>query len=332
METFKIEFSYLNLKIMKKIHTILLIFSFLIFSCKNDKLKIENSTNQIEEVSKTEVKTTQNDCPNHILKNKVNNLNISILLDLSDRIDNKKYPNQSMPYFKRDLGYIKTISNSFVEHVSKKKLIMMSDKIQIYFEPEPLDATINEKAKILKTYFDKNLKSESIKNFQKNYETIPQEIYSLAQKDANYIGSDIWRFFKDKAKRYCLNDCSRNILIILTDGYMYHKDSKFKENNLTSYITPEYLRNSKLSTSGWKEKIQNDKFGYIPASFDLKDLEVLVLGIVNHDNEKNPFGRDVIEQYWSDWFVSMGIKKYEILGAELPSNLESSISKFILNK
>ena len=50
------------------------------------------------------------------------NINISLLLDLSDRIDSSLYPNPSMEYYKRDLGYITSVANAFEFHVKKKKI------------------------------------------------------------------------------------------------------------------------------------------------------------------------------------------------------------------
>ena len=46
--------------------------------------------------------TAQNNIPS--------NLNISVLLDLSDRIDTIKYSNPSMEFYQRDLGYLKSVA------------------------------------------------------------------------------------------------------------------------------------------------------------------------------------------------------------------------------
>lgn len=304
---------------------IILSVLFCIISCKRDKIE--------EQQTKVKITKEKNDsnCPKYLLKNKNNNLNISILLDLSDRINEKKYPNSTMEYYQRDLGYINTITNSFLEHIQKKKLVLMNDNIQVYFEPQPKDITINKKSKDLMTSFTKNLTKNLITNTKERYESLPKEIYDLARKNKAYLGSDTWRFFKDKVKRYCIKKCNRNILVILTDGYMFHVDTKLKENNKTSYITPKTLRALKLNNSKWENTIKEKELGFIPATKDLTDLEVLVIGIVNHDKKQNPYGKEVIHKYWSNWFDAMGVKKYEIYGAELPSNIQSTIQKFILN-
>ena len=322
------KYFYLNRNIMKSFkYTIIPFLGFLLFSfsCKNNEKKEEElSTIQANKVTKAT-------CSNHILKNKQNNLNISILLDLSDRIDEQKYPNPTMEYFKRDLEYINTIATSFSHHVQQKKLVLVHDKIQIYLEPEPSDFTINKKSQELKTIFTRELTKESLENTSKNYKKMPEEIYSLAKKEEKYLGSDTWRFFKDKVKRYCVDTCNRNILIILTDGYMYHEHTKIKEQNKRSYVTPSVLRNLGLNKSNWVQKMNEKNIGFIPATSALNDLEVLVLGIENHDKKRNPYGKEVLEKLWANWFKEMGVKRFEIYGADLPTHMEKTISNFILH-
>tara|TARA_R110001606_G_scaffold376284_1_gene534899 strand:- start:168 stop:626 length:459 start_codon:yes stop_codon:yes gene_type:complete len=152
----------------------------------------------------------------------------------------------------------------------------------------------------------------------------------LAIEDNSYVGSDTWRFFKNKIKDYCIDDNYRNILVILTDGYIFHKNSKIEEDNKTSYLTPQTIRKFKLNTGNWQEKIEKENFGFIPATENLQNLEILVLGI-NPDN-KNSYEQDVIEKYWSDWFNSMKVNKYESKNASLPSNMDKIIKDFILKE
>ncbi len=300
-------------------------FFFLLLSCKND-----NDVKQVEEeINHEQMSTLKVDCPDYMFKNKANNLNVSILLDLSDRIDELKYPNPTMEYVNRDLGNINTIASNFIQHVQQKKIVLMNDEIQIYFEPEPQDQTINQKSKELRVSFSKNISKESIEKARQNYKKIPKEIYQLAKKEGKYLGSDTWRFFKDKVKRYCIDTCHRNILIIFTDGYMYHEHTKIKEANKRSYITPSVIRNLGLNKSDWKHRIEAKNIGFLPATDQLNDLEVLVIGLENHD-KKNPYGQDVLHFFWKAWLEDMGVKKYEIYGADLPIHMEKTISSFIL--
>ena len=298
---------------MKNIFTIItLSFLFLIiFSCKkeSDKEKIEVST----KIPASE------------------DYNISILLDLSDRISLKKNPNPTMEYYQRDLGYIKSVSEAFTQHLKSKRIRQINDKMQLFFNPEPLDPSINTIAKNLRISITKNNASRDLLNsINSNYASQTSKIYESAIKDNNYIGSDIWSFFDSKVKDQCVEKGYRNILIVLTDGYMFHKSTIMKEGNRTTYITPELIRKNGLNTADWDKKLLKQDFGFMKANDDLSDLEVLILGV--NPNKNNPYEEKVIEAYWTKWFTEMKISHFEIKNADLPSNMEKIIDDFILQK
>lgn len=256
------------------------------------------------------------------------NLNISILLDLSDRIDPKKYPNPAMEFYQRDLGYINAVANSFEWHLRNKRSIKINDHIQLFIDPEPADSDLNKKMKALNLTFNRaNATKENILKTSVMYDSITKQIYQSAISDNNYVGSDIWRFFKNNVKDYCMEEGHRNILVVLTDGYLYHKDNKIKEGNSTTYLRPQDIRDFKLNTSNWKDKMEKDNYGFIVPRTDLKNLEVLVLGI-NPDN-KNPYEQDVILAYWENWLNAMNVKDFEIKSAGLPANLDKVIKDYI---
>ena len=265
-----------------------------------------------------------------LVANDLNNLNVSILLDLSDRISPTKYPNESMEFYKRDAGYIKTISNVFLENLSTKKMRQANEKIELYFEPSPSNSDINNLSKKLKFKITKdNISKEIIDEIEKSYSTYPGEIYELAIADNSYVGSDTWRFFKNKVQDYCINEDQRNILIILTDGYIYHEDSRLKEGNRSSYLIPQEIRKNKLNASSWKENFENKDFGFLNIDVDLSNLEILVLGI--NPDSKNVYEEDVSYEYWSKWFKEMRVKRFAIKQTDLPSNMDKIIREFILD-
>jgi len=258
------------------------------------------------------------------------NLNVSIMIDLSDRIDPEKYPNPSMEYYQRDLEYIKAIKTGFINHLKSKKVIQLDDQMQIFFNPEPSDSQINDLAKQLKVSFDKNTSKENIKIVDEKYSELPSKIYQSAIQDKNYIGSDIWGFFKNKVNDYCIKDKHRNVLFILTDGYMFHKDSKFSEDHKTSYLTPELVKSIKLNKSDFKNKIEHENFGFIKANEGLDNLEVIVLGV--NPQKSSPFEGDVIKVYWENWLKEMNVKEFQIKDADLPTNLEPIIKNILSKK
>ena len=292
----------------------LIAMSFLVistFSCKKESEKEE-----------TEI----------AVKNTVSeDYNISLLLDLSDRISLEKNPNPTMEYYQRDLGYIKSVSEAFTQHLKSKRIRQINDKIQLFFNPEPLDPAINTIAQNLRINIDKNNASKELLNsINSNYASQTSKIYESAIKDNKYVGSDIWSFFDSKVTDQCIENKYRNILIVLTDGYMFYESTVMKEGNRTTYITPELIRKNGLNTKDWDKKFNDQDFGFIKTNDDLSNLEVLVLGI--NPDKKNPYEEKVIRAYWTKWFTEMKISHFEIKNADLPSNMEKIIKDFILNK
>lgn len=256
------------------------------------------------------------------------NLNVSILLDLSDRISPEKYPNATMQYYLRDVGYINSVSEAFTDHLRTKRVRQANDNIQLFFDPAPQNPDINALSKKLKVSVTKNnVSKELINELKATYASQPLKIYDLAIKDKNYIGSDTWKFFKNKVDDYCIEPAHRNILVVLTDGYIFYKDSKMQEGNQTTWLTPEMIRANGLTDSTWKEKMKKGNFGFIPANKDLSNLEILVLGI--NPDTKNQYEEDVIKTYWSNWLDAMNVKRYEIRTAELPADMDKIIRNFI---
>jgi hypothetical protein len=259
----------------------------------------------------------------------VENYNISILLDLSDRISLEKNPNPTMEYYQRDLGYIKSVSEAFTQHLKSKRIRQINDKMQLFFNPEPKDPEINSISQKLRIAIDKNNASKDLLNsINSNYALQTSKIYGSAIKDNNFIGSDIWGFFDTKVKDQCIENGGRNILVILTDGYMFYDGTVMTEGNRTTYITPKLIQKNSLNTKDWEKKLQDQDFGFIKAGEDLSNLEVLVLGI--NPSHNNPYEEKVIKAYWTKWFTDMKIKHFEIKNADLPSNMEKIIKDFII--
>ncbi|WP_316804722.1 hypothetical protein [Pedobacter nototheniae] len=253
------------------------------------------------------------------------NLNISFLLDLSDRIDPKKNPN----HYQRDLQYIRLVEKAFVNHVKGKKIMLLKDQMQIFFDPIPEITNIDQLSQELKVSFNPKTNKKDILNVDKVYTEIPQKIYQHAIKDGHYIGSDIWKFFKNNVQQYCIKPEYRNILIILTDGYIYHKNNKIMVGNKSSYITSSFIEAKKLTTADYQSIIKKNNLGFISFPYNLKELEIIVLGI--NPSDKNPYEEDVIKQFWTDWFKTMNVKKFYLQTTDLPSRVEPVIQQIIRN-
>lgn len=259
------------------------------------------------------------------------NLNLSIFLDLSDRIDPKKYPNETMEIYQRDLGYIKSMAEAFQSHVNKTKISSMNETMQIFFEPEPKSKEINDLAKRMRFVFDKStVTPDKIASITPTYVSSAEKIYQVAISENKFIGADIWSFFKNKVKDQCILPKHHNVLVIITDGYMYHQENKLKVDNKTSYLNPELISSAKLNHSNFAQRMDDAKIGFIPATSGLQDLKVLVIGI--NPQKGKAFEEDVIKKYWEDWFTQMGITDFEIKGIDLPTYMDTIIKKTLSNK
>lgn len=285
----------------------------LVFSC-GDSPKVETNNSAPQAAVRTNTTTT--------------NFNLSVLLDLSDRINPVDHPNPTMDYYIRDVNYIKQIASFFDSHLRGKKKRLLDDKIQLFVDPAPQNKRINEMLGELKKVVNrKNASTDLLENIKRAYSEIPTAIYDLAIKDGEYIGSDIWRFFKSQVKDYCIQENYRNVLIILTDGYVYHKNTRITDGNYSSFVTARTIKSMKLNSISWEQEMEERKIGLIPANTGLENLEVLVLGL--NPSEKNPFEEDILVKYWSDWLSAMGVQKFEVKTALLPSNMEVVINKFL---
>lgn len=260
------------------------------------------------------------------------NLNISILLDLSDRIDTNLHSNQTMHYYHRDLGYIKSVTDAFTAHLQSKRVFFINDKIRVFIDPEPKSSEVNSLVQDLRYSFNNktvNLESQ-VESVTGTYQDNARILYEQALQDHLYEGSDIWNFFKRNVKDYCIEDNHSNVLVILTDGYMYHEDSKYNENNRTSYLTSSTIRKKGLNTSSYKNMLEHQDLGFITEREGLEDLKVLIIGVNPNKAADNPYEGDVIEEYWNKWFKEMGVGKSKIVQAELPANTNGIIRSFIL--
>ncbi len=117
---------------MKKYILIVLVISSFFVISRGSK---DNS--QIEENKKTTVK-----------KDIKKQLNITFLLDLSDRIEPNKYP-ANPQHWERDIAIINEFVQVFKADLMKKKNFHFKGKMKVLFSPVPKDAGINEIAQKL---------------------------------------------------------------------------------------------------------------------------------------------------------------------------------------
>ena len=91
-------------------------------------------------------------------------LNITVLLDLSDRIDPGKYP-ETPQHFERDISNIRYLAQLFVKDMEKRGTFMAKGKFRIIFSPKPDDPNVNNFAKNLSVDLSTFLLPENISKY-----------------------------------------------------------------------------------------------------------------------------------------------------------------------
>lgn len=236
-------------------------------------------------------------------------LNISIYLDLSDRLERKMSPSQK----DRDIEIIKHITEIVKNHAVNQKILPCKDRIKVFFYPSPEDADIARIANDLEMDLGKAQPAEKkaiLTDFQGKFNKSLSQIYDVTLQNKNWTGSDIWGFFHKQVDTYCMKENARNIIVILTDGYIFHTNNQQKDGDNYSYILPKTLANKKS--------------GLIVSRKGLENLEVLMLEV----NPYDPKHQGQMEDILTNWFSGMGVKKLHIGETDLPTNTKMIIEKF----
>lgn len=259
-------------------------------------------------------------------------LKISVLWDLSDRI-NPKIHTDLPTNADRDIAIIKYFADYLKADMDKKGAFMAKGKLKVFFSPNPTDQNINSLVSRLDIDLsnkDVKLKKEVYDNISNSFEQSAKQITDMTIKTSKWVGSDIYRFFKNDVVDYCVSkDTSyRNILVILTDGYIYHPQSKGRAGNKSEYILSDLLSSLGLrNNQNFKSVFQSKNCGLISTRKDLNNLEILVLEVNSEANYKND--EDIIKFYLQNWFTEMNAKRFEIYNTDLPENTKKRIGDFL---
>lgn len=255
-------------------------------------------------------------------------LNISIFLDLSARIIPSK--ENSNPK-ERDIEAVQAIIEFFKEDMKKHGAYKANGKLKVLFSPAPEDPEINSIASALQidlSTMDNSQKKNTFDTIHLQFGTALERIYDQSLQAQKWVGADIWRFFKKDVKDFCILPNHRNILIILTDGYIYHERSKQKIDERYSYLVGPLFQTVGLrKNTQWQSVVEAKNFGLIAPRTDLEELEVLILEICPETN--HPEDEDIIEYLLAKWLKEMGIIKFKIHSTALPVNTKSNIKRFL---
>jgi hypothetical protein len=261
-------------------------------------------------------------------------LNITVLLDLSDRIEPTKYPCKP-EHYERDIEIVNYFTEIFKKEMEQKGAFMAKGKMKVIFSPRPDDEEINTIASELSVDLSrtKNTKEKQqvFDNISSNFRENIERIYSKTIETKNYPGSDVWRFFKNDVADFAISNDEnyRNILVILTDGYLFHEGSKDKEVNRSMSLLASDVESNGFRSTKWKEKFEKGDYGYISTRNDLNNLDILVLEISPSPQDKND--EDVIKAYLKKWFNEMNVNEFELYNSDLPEYTKTRIDKFFNN-
>lgn len=255
-------------------------------------------------------------------------LNMIVVVDLSDRIDTIKHPSVPSHEF-RDIELVKNLTNLFKKEMDSKGAFNAKGSIQVLFYPLPKNPDIAILANQLDvdlTGLDNKKKKNIYDNIETDFQNSLRKIYSQTIETREWIGSDIWEFFKSDIDLY-LKDNYRNVVVVITDGYIYHVNScNMQDKHRYAKITGELLESEGLrNPSTYKAEIQNKDFGLITTRNDLKNVEVLFLEL--DPNPKYP-DFDVMKIVLEKWCREMGIEKIGIYKSMMPNDTKKAINKF----
>ena len=241
-------------------------------------------------------------------------LNISVYIDLSDRLVRDMQPNQMY----RDTAIVGFVADYFKSKILGPSILNSKDNMKIFFYPAPQSSDIATLAQglsvdmgSLKGVEKKKALLSMKQKFQDNLSTI----YDKAIDDGNHHkwpGCDIWGFFSSKkVDAHCVREGYRNILIILTDGYLYDENTKIKEGHGYSYVLPQTLKDSESFL--------------IDRRKGLDDLEVRILEVNPYNKEEGYKLVPVLET----WLKKMGVKDITVSETDLPTNTQTIIKSFL---
>lgn len=244
-------------------------------------------------------------------------LNVTVYLDLSDRL--VKNGTSSLPdektQMERDTAIINKLEDIFIEASRRNNGILNSkNHFQVVFYPTPNSSSINTLAADLNVDLgkkDPNERKQTLKSMKDKFGVALNTIYSQTIEDKSWEGSDIWGFFdKGTVDHICIRKGYRNVLVILTDGYIYHQNNKKNEGSAYSYILDQTLALDDASLLVSRQGLDN--------------LEVLMLEINPTDPKKMAKMTSTLET----WFKQMGVKHFVVADTDIPQNVYPVIESF----
>lgn len=246
-------------------------------------------------------------------------VNISVFLDLSDRLDSTRNGGSSVSQMTRDTAIVNALVESFIATCVEHKISENNNHFQILFHPVPKTSDIASLAANLNVDMSKISvpaeKKKKLMAMKDDFSKSLSQIYGQTLRDREWIGSDIWGFFCNrnaKVDELCIRKGYRNIMVILTDGYIYHEANVQQDGNSYSYVLSNLIDNvPDLSLMAPRK--------------GLDSLEVMMLEI----NPGKPVRQSKLISVLETWLKEMGVKRYVVSETDMPSNTRTIIDNFL---
>jgi hypothetical protein len=262
--------------------------------------------------------------------------NVVVLLDLSDRIDPRKAPDQAA----RDQEIIRHVVGAFDRLVKQKLYVGSEDVLHVDVAQQPTSYTseMSTLAKNLRIDLSRvgaaHRRSE-LPVLEDSLLAGVDQLYQAASANRLFPGADIWSYVnEDLSCNASLRgaDSVRTVLIVLTDGYIEF------DREVTSHRPREGRRTSFMETwrfegrDDWQDQFSRGGYGLIPARTSLGGIKVLVLE-VNSRRPLDPREFEIIKNYWTDWLWKSGVRREDVAVYKRilsESLLEQVLDRYIL--
>lgn len=250
-------------------------------------------------------------------------INVIIILDTSDRISKEKHPGQ-VEIDKKIVESIITSFNTIIDgHVAQDEKLNFDSRLYVVIPDQPLTPRIpweiTEKLTIKDNKDEEHKSRRSISEYLENQQS---ELLGAMTKLYEFIaqhkqtGSDIWKWFRDEAKRK-LSPNHQNFIICISDGYLDFDDEIQALRDKGTYMEVKKFRKDPKAI----EKIRNGE-GLMPIEEDFSRFNVkfmmVEIALRGEKNEKGtvvPYQKDfsIIKAYWETWLKSMGIEDTDFI-------------------
>ena len=238
-------------------------------------------------------------------------LDLTIVLDLSDRISKKKHPYRAS----KDAAIIQECLDFFVEEVRRKLFIGSNDKIQVVLAPQSSNPDVYswiDSLRIDMSTLSPYERRIQLPALQESFLAALDTLYTKASAADQFVGSDIQRFFAEDLQAEADSISGHNvrtIVVILGDGYHINEDNLRRQGSRYTYNNAQNMKPYR-NRQDWEQLFDERDFGFISVQQNLEHVEVLLMGVDPSPVALNEYA--IINKIWSKWFTEMGIQRFEI--------------------